>query len=473
MNNGKQTSVFDTVWDFFASVKVGVTIIVLIAVGSAIGTIYPQTNAIPSPNPEFYYMDTYGKLGDFYYRIGLADTFGSWWFLALVLLLAISLVIVSIDRGVPLYKSLKNQPVARKVIALRTDRLYTHAEDADESKLEELAQHLKKRRYKVRREGDALLAEKGRFPRFGAYVLHMGLIVIILGVFSRLIPGWYYTDMIWLKEGETKTVGNLGFEVQNNGFELEFYDNEQTRVKRFETDAVVYKNGQEMAKKHLLVNDYLTFEHANIYQNSYDPQPMFKVGTIDLIDNTTQKSVGTFTINFDDPQPSYKVGEYTLTMANYFPDIKIDPEKGVFTNSRDPYNPGIQFDITGPDLSEPARQWMMPLAGPFVKQMLGKDYRFDMQFKDVDFFHMTGLKIEKDLGTPIVYTGLGIVLYGLVLCFYFQHRRVWARLEAGVLHIGANTNKNWLGMTGEMKRVLVPLGIEPMSMKRKEEPQQP
>jgi cytochrome c biogenesis protein len=473
VNKGKKTSVFDAVWDFFASVKVGITIIVLIAVGSALGTIYPQTNAIPSPNPQFYYMDTYGKLGDFYYRIGLADTFGSWWFLTLVLLLAISLVIVSIDRGVPLYKSLKNQPVARKVIAIRSDRLYTHLDGTDAGKLDELAAQLKKKRYKVRRENDALLAEKGRFPRFGAYVLHMGLIVIILGVFSRLIPGWYYTDMIWLKEGETKTVGNLGFEVKNNGFQLEFYDQEQTRVKKFETDAVVYKNGQEMAKKHLLVNDYLTFEHANIYQNSYDPQPMFKVGTIELIDNTTQKSLGTFTIDFDDPKREYKVGEYTLTMANYFPDIKIDPEKGVFTNSRDPYNPGIQFDITGPDLKEPARQWMMPLAGPFVKQMLGKDYRFDMQFKDVDFFHMTGLKVEKDLGTAIVYTGLGIVLYGLVLCFYFQHRRVWARLEEGVLHIGANTNKNWLGMTGEMKRVLQPLGIEPMSMKRKEEPQQP
>lgn len=474
MQNGKKRSVFDAIWEFFASVKVGITIILLLAIGSVLGTVYPQVNAIPSPNPQFYYMDTYGKLGDFYYRIGLADTFNTWWYLTLVLMLAISLIIVSIDRGVPLYKSLKNQPVARKVIAIQSDRLYTKADEADEAKLNDLAEQLKKRRYKLRQENGALLAEKGRLPRFGAYVIHLGLIIIILGVFSRLIPGWYYTDMIWLKQGEKKAVGNLGFEVMNNGFTLEFYDQDQTRVKKFETDAVVLQGGKEVAKKHLLVNDYLTFDHANIYQNSYDPQPMFKTGTIELIDTKTNQSLGTFNLDFNEPQREYKVGAYTLTMANYFPDIKIDPDKGVFTNSRDPYNPGIQFDITGPDLTEPARQWMMPLAGPFVKQMLGKDYRFDLVFKDVDLFHMTGLKVEKDLGWWwIVFPGLIITLYGLVLVFYFQHRRVWARLEEGVLHVGANTNKNWLGMTNEMKRVLEPIGIDPMLLKRKEEPKQP
>ncbi|MBL0387640.1 cytochrome c biogenesis protein ResB [Tumebacillus sp. ITR2] len=475
MNNGKKRSVFDGIWDFFASVKVGVTIIVLLAVGSVLGTIYPQTNAIPSPNPEFYYYDTYGKLGDFYYRIGLADTFNSWWYLTLVLMLFISLIIVSIDRGIPLYKSLKRQPVARKVIGIKGDRLYTHVEGPEaQVKLDELAAKLKKRRYKVRREDGALMAEKGRLARFGAYVIHLGLIITILGVFSRLIPGWYYTDMIWLKEGETKAVGDLGFSVQNNGFTLEFYDKEQTRAKKFETDAVVFEDGKQTAAKHLAVNDYLTYKHTNIYQNSYDPQPMFRTGTIELLDTkNNNKPLGTFVLDFNDPKREYKVGDYTLTMTNYFPDIKIDPEKGVFTNSRDPYNPGIQFDITGPDQTEPARQWMLPLAGPFVKQMLGQDYRFDLQFKDVDLFHMTGLKIERDLGWwPIVFPGLIIALYGLVLAFYFQHRRVWARLEEGVLHIGATTNKNWLGITGELNKVLVPLGIEPVSQKRKEEPQQ-
>jgi cytochrome c biogenesis protein len=455
----------DCVWDFFASVKVGITIIVLLAIASTLGTIYPQVNAIPSPNPQFYYFDTYGKLGDLYYRLGLADTYNQWWYLVLVLMLAISLIIVSIDRGVPLYKSLKNQPITRKVIGLRTERLYV-SEAGGEERIEALAAALQKRRYKVRREPGALLAEKGRFPRFGAYVIHAGLIVIILGVFSRLIPGWYYTDMVWLKEGERKYIEPLGFAIQNNGFEVEYYDESMTRVKRFETDVAVYEGEELKAQKHLIVNDPLEYRNTLIFQNSFDPQLMFKWGKVALIDKKTGEQLGTFEIDFNDPKAEYLVGSYKLTMVNYFPDLKIDKETGVTSVSRDPYNPGILFDIEGPGMEQPSRQWMMPLA-PFVEQMLGKEYPFQLKFLDIKPFHMTGLKLNKDLGIPIVYAGCAVTLYGLVLCFYFQHRRVWARLEDGVVHVAAQTNKNWLGMTKEFNRAMADAGFPAAELKSK------
>ncbi|WP_198299679.1 cytochrome c biogenesis protein ResB [Tumebacillus avium] len=465
----KQKSLFDHVWDFFASVRVAIVIIVSLALTAILGTIYPQENAIPSPNPEFYYMDTYGKTGDLYYRLGLSDMYNSWWFLTLVLMLAISLIICSIERVVPLYKSLKNQPVARKVIAIRSDRLYASKDGAEEADIDLLAAQLKKKRYKLRRESGALLAEKGRLPRFGAYIIHIGLLIIIAGVFVRLIPGAYFSDMVWLKEGERKYVDEVGFGVENNGFELEFYDKAQTRVKKYETDVAVYVGDEVKATQHLIVNEPLKFNHTLIFQNSYDPNPMFKKGKVELTDKKTGKSFGTFDIDFNDPQQSYKAGEYTLTMVNYYPDIKVDPDKGgVFTNSRDPYNPGLQLAISKPGM-EPQTQWMMPLA-PFVEEMLGQDYQFKLQLVQVELFNMTGLRLQKDLGIPVVYTGCAVVLWGLVLCFYFQHRRIWARLEDGVLHIGANTSKNWLGMSKEFNKATAPLGIEAVTAKPKSKP---
>ncbi|WP_157729463.1 cytochrome c biogenesis protein ResB [Tumebacillus algifaecis] len=462
----KQKSLFDYVWDFFASVKVAIIIIVALALTAILGTIYPQENAIPSPNPQYYYMDTYGKMGDLYYRLGLSDMYNSWWFLTLVLMLAISLIICSIERVVPLYKSLKNQPIARKVIAIRSDRLYAVKEAAGEADIDTLAAALKKKRYKVSREAGALLAEKGRLPRFGAYIIHIGLLIIIAGVFVRLIPGAYFSDMVWLKQGERQYIEEVGFSLQNNGFDLEFYDSDQTRVKKYETDVAVYVGDEEKVKKHLIVNEPLKFNHTLIYQNSYDPNPMFKRGAVELFEKASGKSLGTFEINFDDPQQEYKVGEYTLTMINYYPDIKVDPEKGgVFTNSRDAYNPGLQLKIAKPG-GEAQTQWMMPLA-PFVEEMLGKDYQYKLQLVQVELFNMTGLRLQKDLGIPVVYSGCAVVLWGLVLCFYFQHRRIWARLEDGVLHIGANTSKNWLGMNKEFNKATAGIGIEPVVVKSK------
>jgi cytochrome c biogenesis protein len=462
----KQKNLFDLIWDFFASVKVAIVIIVMLALTMILGTVYPQENAIPSPNPQFYYADTYGKIGDLYYRLGLSDMYNSWWFLTLVLMLAISLIICSIERVVPLYKSLKHQPVARKVISIRADRLYASRDEASGAELDTLAEALKKQRYKVRREGDALLAEKGRFPRFGAYIIHIGLLIIIAGVFTRLIPGWYYSGMVWLKEGEREYIEEVGFGLQNNGFTLEFYDPEQTRAKKYETDVAVYVGDEVKATGHLIVNEPMKFNHTLIFQNSYDPNPMFKRGTVELIEKATGKSIGTFEIDFDDPKQSYQVGEYTLTMLNYYPDIKVDPDKGgVYTNSRDPYNPGLQLSISKPGM-EPQTQWMMPLA-PFVERMLGEDYKYQLKLVDVELFNMTGLRLQKDLGIPIVYSGCGVVIWGLVLCFYFQHRRVWARLEDGVLHISANTNKNWVAMNKEFNRAIAAIGVEPVQVKPK------
>jgi len=473
VNKKGKRNLFEWIWDWFASVKVGVSLIVIIAIAAAIGSIYPQVNAIPHPNPDFYYKDKYGNLGALYHKLGFSEMYISWWFLVLVLLLGISLVIVSIDRGVPLYKSLKNQPVARKVIGIRSDRLYAHKSEAQTSELDQLGTILQKRRYKIRREDGALLAEKGRFPRFGAYVIHLGLIIVILGVFARLVPGWYYDSMVWLKEDESKTIPEVGFTVKNAGFTLEYYENTD-RVKKFETDVQVFEGDKQTAQKHLIVNDPLDYNNTLIFQNSFDPQPMYKSGKAVMIDKKTQSEVGTFEIDFNNPEETYAVGPYTLKLDNYFPDLKVDAEQGIYTNSRDAYNPGLLFSITGPGLEQASQQWMMPGA-PFVEEMLGKEYPFTLRLKELEAFNMTGLLVHRDLGIPIVYTGCAVTMWGFVLVFYFQHRRIWARLEDGELHIGANTNKNWLGFVKEFNKVIEPLGLGPVELKgkllKKSEPQ--
>lgn len=465
----QQKNVFDAIWDFFSSVPVGIAIILILAVASIIGTIYPQVNAIPSPNPDAYYLEKYGDLGDLYHRMGFSDTYNSWWYLVLVMTLAISLVIVSIDRGVPLYKSLKNQPITRKVMSIRGDRLYAKREDAGEADLNRLEQELKKRRYKVRRESGALLAEKGRLPRFGAYIIHVGLLVIIAGVFVRLIPGWYHSEMVWLKQGETKEIAEVGFALKNNGFSLEFYDKEMTRPKKYETDIVVYEGDQEVAKKHLLVNEYLKYNNTYIFQNSYDPTPMFKSIDVDLIDKKTERVLGHFQIDFGNikKDQTYKAGEYEVKMVNYYPDLKVDQEQGAYTISTDPYAPGMRFDISGPGLDKPSNQWFLPMA-PFMGEVLNKDYPFLLKATAAESFNMTGILLQRDLGVPIVYTGCGIVMWGLVLCFYFQHRRIWARVEDDVLHIGGNTNKLWMGLTKELNKSLATLGWESAVYKQRQ-----
>jgi cytochrome c biogenesis protein len=61
------------------------------------------------------------------------------------------------------------------------------------------------------------------------------------------------------------------------------------------------------------------------------------------------------------------------------------------------------------------------------------------------------VRIEKSL--PIYLIGGIISMLGLVMGFYWQHRRVWVRVQDGKLHVGAHTNKNWFAIRRELSQV--------------------
>src|SRR5690606_22263296 len=90
-------TIVDKIWNFFSSVKVGIWIIVVLLVASALGTIYPQELYIPpAMDPADFYEEEYGITGRLYYQLGFHNLYGSWWYMILIAMLGISLIICSI-----------------------------------------------------------------------------------------------------------------------------------------------------------------------------------------------------------------------------------------------------------------------------------------------------------------------------------------------------------------------------------------
>ena len=85
-------------------------------------------------------------------------------------MIGVSLVVCSLDRVIPLYKGLKNQRVEKSTSFIERQRIAVSKEIQAEEKeewLKKWQEVLSKHRYHVRRENDSLLAEKGRFSRWG------------------------------------------------------------------------------------------------------------------------------------------------------------------------------------------------------------------------------------------------------------------------------------------------------------------
>src|SRR5690606_7660768 len=105
-----------------------------------------------------------------------------------------------------------------------------------------VAGQLRRLRYHVWQAGtEAVYADKGRWGRYGPYVTHIGLMLLLLATLGMAIPGWYHDEFFWVAEGESVRVPHTDFILRNDGFRVEFHPD--GRPSLFETRAVILVNG--------------------------------------------------------------------------------------------------------------------------------------------------------------------------------------------------------------------------------------
>jgi len=466
-------TIVDKVWNFFSSVKVGVWIIVLILLASIIGTILPQKTYINLP-PEVYYEQQYGWFGKLYYQLGFDDLYGSWWYLLLIALLGTSLVICSLDRVVPLYKALKAQRVTRHEGFLKRQRLFGISEVNAVNDFPLVKQHLQQRRYHIREENGNLLAEKGRFSRWGPYINHIGLIIFLFGGMLRFIPGMYVNETLWVREGETALVPETGekYYIRNNQFILQNYDKNKDKkfqeaidhagdvVKNYQSNVVFYQQegksipGEKPKLKRIKeykirVNHPLTFNGYSIYQSSYRSE--MSAMTFSLVNKKTNKSMGDLKINLYDPKSKYNLGNgYSVEVLNYFPDFEFASNGEPSTKSRVPNNPAFVFRMYTPDKPKGETSFVA------IQQNIEPfgDNTYKMMFRGIDTKNISGFTVRKDSSLWVIILGGIIFMIGVVQGAYWNHRRIWVRNKDGQVWIAAHTNKNWYGLKRELETIL-------------------
>jgi cytochrome c biogenesis protein len=70
----------------------------------------------------------------------------------------------------------------------------------------------------------------------------------------------------------------------------------------------------------------------------------------------------------------------------------------------------------------------------------------------------TGLQIKADPGIPIVYSGFGLLMLGVVMS-YFSHSQIWALQKDGRLYVGGKTNRAQVTFEREMLEILDTLSL--------------
>ena len=165
----------------FASVKLTIVLMTLIATTVLIGAWCPQESQVGRQKV----IEQFGpQVGQEMIKLGIADIFHSPWFLGLIGMLTVNMVACSVQRVFPKVRLL-TQPMVflgqreiTKMPVFDETRLAMQPGEA----LVALQTKLEKSGYSVVANGNKLTAHWGKFGRLAATVTHIGLLSLLGGV---------------------------------------------------------------------------------------------------------------------------------------------------------------------------------------------------------------------------------------------------------------------------------------------------
>lgn len=436
------------VWAFLASVQLALLLIGLLASTSIIGTVVQQNK-----EPE-HYVQAWGKTGAAVIdAFNFDDMYNSVWFLCLLGAFSLNLTVCSLDR------------LPGVVRLVRKDNLETSAEQLLKIKMqrkvpvsgsvaaaaENAAAYLRGKGWQAARrdkeDGQILFfAQKGGWTRYGVYVVHISILIILLGAVigsptvakllknpnfafkgGVLLPETRATSRIFSYADESEIP--LGFTVRCNFFDIHFYDNGMP--KDYLSGLTVLENGKEVLTTTIEVNKPLTYKGVTFYQSSYNDmhRPI-----IHLTNTATGKKM-VFPVNPEQWNETHSWQDEGGGQVKILSAESVPSPSGKATT---------QMQIWLMDAQGPPSMFTMFYNQPVIVERPNTKYELR-----VGPHYATGLQVAKDPGVWWVYGGSALMLLGLYVAFFMSHRKIWACVReegdnAAVIFIG-QASKNSLG----------------------------
>ena len=434
------------VWQTLSSIKTGVILLILVVILSAVGTIVLQRPVTDVDELQRAYSPQALRLLD---ALGLTDVFHAWWFVALLVLVSLSIVAASIDRFPNAWRFFARPYKYPEESFRRTLRSQKQMAIPDEEAgLVAAERALDAMGFRpervVRSDHFSLFAERNRISEMAVYIVHASLLLIFLGGIIDAIWGWrgymslnqgQQSNQIEMHDG---THRNLPFAIRCDSAGQERYAD--GTPKKWWSKLAVVRDGQEIERKEIVVNDPLVYKGVRFYQASYG-----STGKVDqlLVTATPLSAKGTTRELALRPNESAPLdNDTTVQLAEFIPDYVVR-DGHVYTRSKDIQNPAVRLVVTSAKTGKQVNFWIPAIEG--IAENDASPYRFDPQ--DLKLGYFTGLEVSHEPGQWGVWAGVVLMGIGLTFVFYVAHVRFWAvptkdREGRLVLWVGGIANRN-------------------------------
>jgi len=463
------------IWRQLTSMRIALILLLLLALASVPGSIFPQRSA--DPNGVVLYFKTNPGLAPWLDNLQLFDVYSSSWFSSIYLLLFISLIGCVIPRVGVHYRALIAPPPQPPTSLSRLPAYKLLANSEKHYKLSKAEQFLKSKRFRVVAEKGSIRAEKGYIRETGNLLFHTALIGVLISV--GLGNALSYSGQRVLVEGETFVNNEAGFDSFTPGL---LYDSKNLTpfsitLDKFST-TYDYKNpnnygrpldfiakvtsklaNQNPTSEIIKVNDPLQLPNSKVYLtgNGYAPvivlrdadgRISFSGPVVFLPQDSNLTSLGVI------KNPDAKPKQYGM-LAFFYPTL-AKLKTGAFTSGHpEIHNPLLTMNVyvgnLGLDNGIASNAFDLQVHG--LKQVAGgksgvkgiklvrgqtatlPDGLGTVEFKGIKRF--ASLDITYNPGELYVLLFAILTFLGLIMMLITPRRRVWIRKSADGIEIGA------------------------------------
>ncbi|MGK2849765.1 MAG: cytochrome c biogenesis protein ResB [Candidatus Limnocylindrales bacterium] len=419
-------------WGLFTSVDFAVVQIIVLAVMAAVGMTLQQL-------PDFAFRSTSDYVAamdelhvrydpaigtgavDVLERLAAFAVFRSPWFSLSLTVLVISIIVCTLDRTPRLWRGVADVRVEQPEPFF--DPILPDRAAMDGVSATAVAAAVRRRGFRVREatteDGTQYVyGDRHQYTKMATLLTHLGLILFLV---AAVVTSTFGKELgLVVPEGESLTVQPIGTPglllVKNLGFEAPGF--ETGMPSDFTTDVAVYRDGQQIARKVIRVNDPLSIAGYTFHQNGFGPAPHLVVRDADglplwdaqvpLTDSATGLPYGILSV------PGRDLGlQLLLSRA----------EDGTGVVLVLPYRV-IGTDADGNPIPQNFEAVTLQRGDTRVSPDLG------ISIELTAFGEYTLLIAKADPGQGLIWLAFVSLITGITITFYLPRRRVWARIAA-------------------------------------------
>ena len=392
------------IWKFLSSMRFAIFLLVLLAAFCALSSLVTQGQSY-----EWYAARYSERTAALILAFHLDDAFHSGWFILISAFLTLNLLACNLIHFPSLYRQTRENS-SEKLPTVYSD---IQAEGVQQPEAVFTALGMSKPRRGSTEDGkEFLYAAKYQAGIWGAWICHLGILLLIVGFSLGQITREEYG--VYGVPGQTRPIGDTGLFVTINDFRVDL--REDDTVSQYTADITVRNtaNGQT-ERAEVSVNAPARLFGLTFYQNSTGWAAHVRVLKDGEFLQEETLCAGEYLTVVDK-------AELAVYFNAFYPDFELIPGEGPRTRSGQLNHPGYLYSAY------------------YMGQILGMNILEEGETLTIDEYEIifsdpqnyTMLQAKRDSFAWLALLGALILTLGLFLAFYIQPVKVWAvREETG------------------------------------------